>query len=93
MAVAEQIQRTEIKMVEQEIAHEEVVLTMSKEEAQFILDYLGYTVTGSIYSPRKLSNSVVSALIAAGLKATSTFPGSIEGKMNLNHFKGVRGGY
>ena len=93
MAVAKQTKRVEIKLVEQEIPHEEVVLTLSKEEAQFILDYLGHTVTGSSYGPRKLSDSVVSALIAAGLKITSTFPGSIEGDMNINHFKGVQGGY
>ena len=93
MAVAEQIQRIEIKMVEQEIPHEEYVLTLSKEEAQFVINYLGHTVTGSAGSLRDHADSVYKALRLAGLDYTTDFPNSIEGGIHYNHFKGIQGGY
>ena len=93
MAVAEQIQRIEIKMVEQEIPHEEYVLTLSKEEAQFVINYLGHTVTGSRDSPRKHADAVYSALRLAGLDYSMDFPNIIERGVHHNHFKGIQGGY
>ena len=86
MAVAEQTQKIEIKLVEQKIPHEEVVLTLSKEEAQFVLDYLGNTVVGS--GLRKLSDNICTALVAAGVEYYAGFTNNIEGGMNFNHFKG-----
>ena len=91
MADAKIVERVEI--VEQEVTVEEYVLTLSKEEAQFVLNYLGHTVTGSPDSLRKYADSVYSALRLAGLVPSVSFPNNIEGGMNLNHFKGIQGGY
>ena len=91
MAVAKQTKRVEVKLVEQEVGVEEYVLTLSKEEAQFVLDYLGHTATGS--GLRKHSDNICTALIAVGLDFTQTFQNSIEGGVNFNHFKGIQGGY
>ena len=91
MAVAKIVERVEI--VEQEVTVEEYVLTLSQEEAQFVLNYLGHTVTGSLDSPRKYADSVYSALRLAGLDYTMAFPNSIEGGMKINRFKGIQGGY
>lgn len=91
MAVAEQIQRIEIKMVEQEVLHEDVVLTLSKKEAQFVLNYLGHTVTGE--GLRKHSDDICHALIKAGVRYSYDFPDNIAGSMQQNLFKGIKGGY
>lgn len=85
MAVAEQIQRIEIKMVEQEVLHEDVVLTLSKEEAAFVLNYLGHTVTG--LGLRKHSDSICTALRGAGVEYSYAFSSNIKGTMKLNHFQ------
>lgn len=91
MADAKMVERMEI--VEQEVAVEEYVLTLSKEEAQFVLNYLGHTVMGSTNSLRKYADSVYSALRLAGLDYSLDFPNSIEGGAHHNHFKGIQGGY
>ena len=93
MAVAKIEKRVEVKLVEQEVAIEEYVLTLSKEEAQFVLNYLGHTVTGSTNSLRKYADSVYSALRRAGLVPSVSFPNNIEGGIHYNHFKGIQGGY
>ena len=93
MAVAKQTKRVEIKVVEQEIAHEEYVLTLSKEEAQFLLNYIGHTVTGSAGSLRDHAEAVYEALRCAGLAYSWDFPDHIEGGIHYNHFKGIQGGY
>ena len=85
MAVAKQIQRIEIKLVEKEIPHEEVVLTLSKDEAQFVLDYLGHTVTG--YGLRRHSENICTELVVAGVKYSDDFQSNIQGGMKRNHFK------
>ena len=91
MAVAKIVERVEL--VEQEVTVEEYVLTLSKEEAQFVFNYLGHTVIGSGDSLRKHADSVYSALRQAGLDYTTDFPNSIEGGLHYNHFKGIKGGY
>lgn len=93
MAVAKIEKRVGVELVEQEVVVEEYVLTLSKEEAQFVLDYLGNTVTGSVGSLRKYSDSVYSALRLAGLVCDEDFPNSIKGGMQRNYFKGIQGGY
>lgn len=91
MADAKMVKRMEI--VEQEVAVEEYVLTLSKEEAQFVLNYLGQTVTGSVGSLRKYADSVYSALRLAGVVCDADFPNSIMGGIQRNYFKGIQGGY
>ena len=93
MAVTKIEKRVEVKLVEQEVVVEEYVLTLSKEEAQFVLNYLGHTVTGSSDSLRKHADSVYSALRLAGLDYSIEFPNSIDGGVRHNHFKGIQGGY
>ena len=90
MAVAKQTKRIEIKLVEQEIPHEEVVLTLSKEEAQFILDYLGNTVVGG--GLRKHSDAVCGALTAAGVSYDDDFCQQLDGGFQRNHFRSSQGG-
>lgn len=91
MAVAKIVERVEI--VEQEVIVEEYVLTLSKEEAQFVLNYLGHTVTGSRDSLRKHADSVYKALRLAGLDYSRDFPNNIQGGVHHNHFNGIQGGY
>ena len=91
MAVAKFVERVEI--VEQEVTVEEYVLTLSKEEAQFVLNYLGYTVTGSTNSLRKYADSVCKALRSAGLEYHWDFRDHIEGGIHYNRFNGIQGGY
>lgn len=72
---------------------EVVQLTLSKEEAKFIMNYLGHTVTGDLSGLRKHSDAVCDALRNAGVSYDDDFFMSVEGGMKYNHFRGIAGGY
>ena len=84
-----------IKVVEEVVTTvkevEVVQLTLSKEEAQFVLNYLGHTVTGS--GLRKHSDNLCNTLCEAGITYDDDFPLNVEGGPKCNRFKGIQGGY
>lgn len=81
-----------IKVVEEVVTTvkevEVVQLTLSKEEAEFVLNYLGHTVNGQ--GLRKHSDSVCTALTKAGVKYDwFDFAPHIRGELKRNYFKAI----
>ena len=63
-----------------------VVLELSQAEAEFIMNYLGNTVTGR--GLRKYSDNVCDALQQAGVEYDDDFFKQVPDGLRYNHFKG-----
>lgn len=63
-----------------------VVLELSQAEAEFIMNYLGNTVTGR--GLRQHSDNICDALNQAGVKYDDDFFMQLDGGIKHNHFKG-----
>lgn len=74
------------------VTKEVISLELSREEAQFVLNYLGHTVTGNVSGLRKHSDDVCDALRNAGVTYDDDFHTKVEGVMKHNHFRGIQGG-